>query len=225
MRIRSIVACAVAAVAAPAVLAAPAEGIIDGSFTESAPWSARLYQDGSDGYCTATVLSAEWILTARHCIGGEHRWGFRIGDIEHARGEYVDAAPGGVTVHEQADLALVRLSRPVEAETVTLGTAADVAAGDTVTIHGWGRTEQDRQSPRLKNARLRVTDTAATDAYGGRAIDATRIDGVCAMGDSGGPMFAANGRQVGVLSTGGAATCQYTHLGAFHDWIDSVTGG
>ncbi|RZQ59682.1 S1 family peptidase [Amycolatopsis suaedae] len=214
----------VTALAAVAALATPAHAIVDGEFTESAPWSARLYQDGSDGYCTATVVGPQWILTARHCIGGEHRWGFRIGDVEHAKGEYVDAADNGVTLHRDADLALVRLAKPVAAPAVSLGGLDDVATGDTVTIHGWGDTGGGKQSPLLKNARLEVTDVAATDAYGGRAVNGNRINGVCGSGDSGGPMFNAAGVQVGVLSTGNATSCQYTHVGAYRDWIASVTG-
>ncbi|CAM04513.1 hydrolase [Saccharopolyspora erythraea NRRL 2338] len=127
-------------------------------------------------------------------------------------------------IHDGADLALLRLSRPVQAEAVRLGTLDDVAEGDEVTIHGWGQTEQEEQSPLLKNAKLRVDDIAARDAYGGTAVDGTGINGVCAVGDSGGPMFAENGTQVGVLSTGTGKTCQYTHVGAFRDWIRSVAG-
>ncbi|QUH06344.1 trypsin-like serine protease [Saccharopolyspora erythraea] len=203
---------------------ASAPMIVDGEFTESAPWAARLYQDGKDGHCTASVISPEWILTARHCIQDQHQWGFRIGDVEHAKGQYVDVAAGGVRLHDAADLALLQLSSPVQAETVRLGTLDDVAEGDEVTIHGWGQTEQEEQSPLLKNAKLRVTDVAAKDAYGGKAVDGTAINGVCGVGDSGGPMFAGNGTQVGVLSTGTDKTCQYTHVGAFRDWIRSVAG-
>ncbi|MGA6161171.1 S1 family peptidase [Amycolatopsis magusensis] len=204
-------------------LSAPAQAIIDGEFTASAPWSARLYQDGADGYCTATVIAPEWILTARHCIGGNHQWGFRVGNVEHAQGAYVDAAPDGVTLHENADLALVKLAEAVQAPPVSLGDLGSVADGDTVTIHGWGDTGGGQQSPRLKNAHLEVTDVHATDAYGGRAINGDRINGVCGSGDSGGPMFNAAGVQVGVLSTGNSTSCQYTHVGAYRDWISSVT--
>ncbi|WP_113691840.1 S1 family peptidase [Amycolatopsis albispora] len=205
-------------------LSTPAQAIVDGEFTASAPWSARLYQDGADGYCTATVLGPEWILTARHCIGGNHQWGFRVGNVEHAKGTYVDAAPNGVTLHENADLALVKLAEPVQAPAVSLGDLDAVAEGDTVTIHGWGDTGSGQQSPRLKNAQLKVTDVAAADAYDGRAINGERVNGVCGSGDSGGPMFTADGVQVGVLSTGNSTSCQYTHVGAYRDWISSVTG-
>ncbi|AXB48362.1 hydrolase [Amycolatopsis albispora] len=129
-----------------------------------------------------------------------------------------------MTLHENADLALVKLAEPVQAPAVSLGDLDAVAEGDTVTIHGWGDTGSGQQSPRLKNAQLKVTDVAAADAYDGRAINGERVNGVCGSGDSGGPMFTADGVQVGVLSTGNSTSCQYTHVGAYRDWISSVTG-
>ncbi|MBP2478679.1 secreted trypsin-like serine protease [Crossiella equi] len=232
MRARSLLAAVLTGAAALAGLATPAAAdsaealIVKGEFTASAPWSARLYQDGKDGYCTATVIADSWIITARHCIGGDHQWGFRIGDVEHAKGTYVDVVPGGITIHPNADLALAKLAKPVpaSAQRVRLGTLADVAVNQTVTIHGWGQTEAGTQSPRLKNAKLKVTNLSARDAYDGRAVNGAQINGVCGSGDSGGPMFAPNGTQVGVLSTGDGRSCQYTHVGAYREWIKSIAG-
>ncbi|WP_217146886.1 trypsin-like serine protease, partial [Streptomyces sp. AC627_RSS907] len=40
--------------------------IIGGGYAQSGPWAARLFSNGRQT-CTATIISANWILTAKHC--------------------------------------------------------------------------------------------------------------------------------------------------------------
>jgi hypothetical protein len=63
-----------------------------------------------------------------------------------------------------------------------------------------------------------------TDAYGGRAIRSTAVNGNAWKGDSGGPQY-YNGLQVGVASTAdGQATQNYGSVAANRSWIRSVSG-
>ena len=90
------------------------------------------------------------------------------------------------------------------------------AVGQTVQLYGWGATctnqpEINCQSRYLKYANTRVTSVNGRDYRGGIAISVSRIDGIAAGGDSGGPMFATSpvdGRryQVGVASTSDRST-------------------
>jgi secreted trypsin-like serine protease len=71
---------------------------------------------------------------------------------------------------------------------------------------------------------VRVTSVSCSDYAGGTAVCASRVNGITAGGDSGGPMF-ASGRQVGVASTSDRATrTAYTNITRYRSWISSVAG-
>ncbi|MDQ3405477.1 MAG: trypsin-like serine protease [Actinomycetota bacterium] len=224
----AMVSVAPAATAAPVVPESDPDfstQIIDGRFATSGPWAARLFKNGQQN-CSATIIAPQYILTARHCVGGT--LSFRIGSLDQTSG---GTMANGVqtTIHPSADLAIVRLDRSVQATYAPLGTTADVAVNQTVQVYGWGATctnqpEINCQSRYLKYANVRVTSTNARDYIGGVAVQATRIDGITAGGDSGGPMF-GNGRQVGVASTSDRVrVTNYTHVGQYRTWIRGIAG-
>lgn len=222
---------------APAATAAPPPEpdpvvqpmIIDGGFATNAPWAARMFVNGQQR-CSATIIAPQFILSARHCVdrsASAHT--FRIGSLDQFNGGTV-ARGTAVTRHPGvADLAIIRLDRSVSATYSPLGTSSNVAVGQTVQIYGWGATctnqpEINCQSQRLKFANVRVRSVNSRDAFGGIAIQATRIDGIAAGGDSGGPMF-GSGRQVGVASTSNRSTVtNYTNITQYRSWIRSVAG-
>ena len=43
--------------------------IIGGSTVSSAPWAAAVFSNGSFT-CSGTIIAPQWVLTARHCLGG-----------------------------------------------------------------------------------------------------------------------------------------------------------
>ncbi|KAA5829575.1 trypsin-like serine protease [Saccharopolyspora hirsuta] len=229
------------AVLAAAAFTAPAQAaetqasdvqpyIIDGREVDSAPWAARLFTNGQET-CTATIIAPEWILTAQHCVegAGDGALSFNIGNVDQTQGEKATAKPGGVVIHDTADLALVNIDHAVQTEYSPLGSVGDVQVGQTVQTYGWGATCTDRpeiqcQSQILKVADVNVTDIACSDYRGGTAVCASRGDGIPAGGDSGGPMFAGN-VQVGVASTSDRqSTTAYTNITEYRDWIQSVAG-
>jgi secreted trypsin-like serine protease len=223
---------AVAAFAAPAQAETPPSNvspdIIDGREVDSAPWAARLFVDGRET-CTATIIAPKWVLTAEHCVDGAGDVSFNIGDVDQTQGEEAHAKPGGIHIHDTADLALVNIDHPVWTKYSRLGSVGDVRVGQTVQTYGWGATctgrpEIECQSQILKVADVNVTDIACSDYRGGTAVCASRGDGIPAGGDSGGPMFARN-VQVGVASTSDRqTTTAYTNITVYRDWIWSLAG-
>jgi len=220
--------------AAPQATAAPPEPgggatpmIIGGGNAANAPWAARLFVNGQQN-CTATIIAAQYILTAKHCVSSSGSYSFRIGSLDQTSGGTV-ANGVAITRHSRADIAIVRLDRSVSATYSPLGTASDVYVDQTVQVYGWGATctgqpEINCQSRYLKYADVRVRQVNCRDYTGGVAICARRINGITAGGDSGGPMF-ASGRQVGVASTSDRANnTAYTNITSYRSWISSVAG-
>lgn len=201
--------------------------IIGGSYASNFPYAARLFVNGREN-CSATKIAPTWILTAEHCVSRSGTYTFRAGSLDQTSGGQLVTGTQ-IIKHSSADLALVRVSTSMSAPFSPLGNP--VAVGQTVQLYGWGATctnqpEINCQSRYLKVANTRVTSTNGRDYRGGQAISVTRVDGIAAGGDSGGPMF-ADGRQVGVASTSDRATrSNYTSLNntSYRNWIRQHTG-
>lgn len=212
----------VGVMAAPAVASAAPAGpdpIIGGGTVASAPWAAAVFSNGSFT-CSGSVIAANWVLTAQHCVNGT--MSVRIGSVNRTSGGVTRSV---TATYSRYDLALLRLSSPVTSSTVTLSSSYP-PVNSTNTIFGWGMTCYSgcSASTVLKTASVRVTSTNVTDAYGGRALRSTRINGNAWRGDSGGPQF-YNGAQVGVASTADGVNIQNYGSVAFNRaWITSVAG-
>lgn len=234
-----------AVAASPAMAASPAPTapnvhaqdvtpkIIDGHEVDSAPWAARLFVNGQQT-CTATIIAPEWILTAQHCVADAadgNGLSFNIGDVDQTKGQHANAVPGEVHIHDTADFALVKIDHAVQTSYAPLADPGSVNTGDTVQTYGWGATCTDQpeincQSQRLKVADVTVTGVngSCTDYRGGKAICATRGDGIPAGGDSGGPMFTGD-KQTGVASTSDRqSNTAYVNVSEYRDWIKQVAG-
>ncbi|MEV6492093.1 trypsin-like serine protease [Actinoplanes sp. NPDC051633] len=226
MRLRIVVASLSLALTGALVLsaaatAAPAgpDRIIGGSLVSSAPWAAAVFANGSFT-CSGTIISANYVLTARHCVNGT--MSVRVGSVYRSSGGVTRSVTSSST---RSDLALLRLSSPVSTTYVTLSSAYP-PVNSTNSIYGWGMTCNTGcgASTQLKTASVRVTTTNARDAYGGRAIGSTAINGNAWRGDSGGPQF-YNGSQVGVASTADGVSRQYYGSVAYNrTWITQVAG-
>jgi secreted trypsin-like serine protease len=225
VRIRIVVAslatALTGAVAVPAAAFA-AEGpdlIIGGGTVASAPWAAAVFSNGSFT-CSGTIISASYVLTARHCITGT--MSVRIGSVNRGSGGVTRSVTSTTT---QNDLALMRLSSTVSTTYMPLSSSYP-PVNSTNSIYGWGQTCYSGCSAAttLKTATVRVTSTSVTDAYGGRALASTAISGNAWRGDSGGPQV-YNGAQVGVASTADGQSRQYYGSVAYNrTWISSVAG-
>ncbi len=227
MRIRIVVASLAAAVtgavaipaAATAAATAPSADIIGGTTVSSAPWAAAVLSNGSFT-CSGTIISADYVLTARHCMSGT--MSVRVGSVNRTSGGVTRTVTSTST---RNDLALMRLSSAVSTTYMPLSSSYP-PVGSTNSIYGWGMTCYSgcSASTVLKTATVQVTSTNQTDAYGGRAIGSTRINGNAWRGDSGGPQV-YNGAQVGVASTADGTSRQYYGSVAYNRaWITSVAG-
>jgi secreted trypsin-like serine protease len=222
IRLLAAVAGAVTAVLAPTAAHADepvTPSIIGGGTVASAPWAAAIFSNGSFT-CSGTIISANYVLTARHCVSGT--MSVRVGSVTYASGGVTRTVAASSTRY---DLALLRLSSSVSTTYMPLSSAYP-PVGATNNIYGWGMTCYSgcSASPTLKTATVRVTSTSATDYYGGRAIASTRINGNAWRGDSGGPQV-YNGAQVGVASTADGTANQYYGSVAYNRaWITSTAG-
>ncbi|MFI5495328.1 S1 family peptidase [Actinoplanes sp. NPDC051859] len=218
----SLAAALTGALAVPAVANAADDGpqhIIGGSTVSSAPWAAAVFSDG-EFMCSGTIIAAEYVLTAKHCIEGE--MSVRVGSTNRTSGGVTRSVTATSTRY---DLAIMRLSSPITTSYAKLSSSYP-PVGSTNSVYGWGRTcyEGCDGSVTLKTATVRVTTTNQTDAYGGRAIGSTGISGAAWRGDSGGPQF-YNGAQVGVASTADGVSRQYYGSVAYNrPWIRSIAG-
>jgi len=226
--VRIRIAVASLATALTGVLAAPVaaqaaddgpQQIIGGSTVSSAPWAAAVLSNGSFT-CSGTIISADYVLTARHCISGT--MSVRVGSVNRTSGGVTRTVASTTTRY---DLALMRLSSSVSTSYMPLA-SANPPVNATNSIYGWGMTCYSgcSASTTLKTASVRVTSTNQTDAYGGQAIGSTAVNGNAWRGDSGGPQV-YNGAQVGVASTADGTSRQYYGSVAYNrSWIRSVAG-
>jgi secreted trypsin-like serine protease len=221
IRLLAAVAGAITALVAPAAAHADepvTPYIIGGGTVSSAPWAAAVFSNGSFT-CSGTIISANYVLTARHCVSGT--MSVRVGSVNRTSGGVTRT----VSSSSRYDLALLRLSSSVSTSYMPLSSAYP-PVGSTNSIYGWGMTCYSgcSASTVLKTATVSVTSTNQTDAYGGRAIGSTRVNGNAWRGDSGGPQV-YNGAQVGVASTADGQSRQYYGSVAYNRaWITSVAG-
>lgn len=233
MLITALLALAVVGFSGPAV-AAP-QPIVDGEFPDDADGLAAVLLDG-DYQCTGSIVSNYWVLTAKHCLydGGSRvansRLSVRVKSIYwQSGGGVVNIATSRVRTSH--DIAMLKLDRSANAESVRLPTAT-TTVGATTYAFGWGRTCSFSiciPSPRIKRATQSVVSINGIDLYGGRAVRTTGLNGNVCFGDSGGPLFKlVDGRryQVGVLSSGdgscGTTAVSWATVPDSRDWIQYV---
>jgi uncharacterized protein (TIGR03382 family) len=187
----------------------------DGGDPETRPRSAAIvngqpetgfpavgYLEMGSGFCTASLIGRCTALTAKHCVTGSSSLDAFTVEVP-GLGEQ-RAFVASVDPHPSADLALVKLARPiVGVEPVALASpASGPSMLEAVTLVGYGETSDGLGDYGLK----RSTDTKIALLVANQItfITAGVWGGLC-HGDSGGPSFVQRGSgqvQVGVHSWG-----------------------
>lgn len=214
--------------------------------TEEYSWMTALLDESGKQFCGGSLISADYVLTAAHCVEGSDpaQVKLRIGSADRTQGGE-EAQAGEITIHPEYngthDIALIKLEAPAQSAPIKLGTAAEV--GTESRILGWGQTTPqpggDGGSDQLQELDTTIVDPA--ECQGGQIDAETELctkgkeegSGAC-YGDSGGPEIAKEGEEwvlIGDTSrSGGSQDCAvepaiYTSTVAHADWINEVTGG
>nr|AEI58590.1 serine protease [Eupolyphaga sinensis] len=223
--------------------------IVGGSTTtiQNFPYQVSLQYGGSH-ICGGSIISANYVLTAAHCIIGsasQHR--IRVGStFSNSGGTIYNAAQ--VIRHASYnsrtldyDIGLVRTSSGIVGGSGVASIAlqtANIAAGTSAVVSGWGTTsEGGSASTTLRQVAVPiVADAACNSAYASYGGITARM--ICAgftaggrdacQGDSGGPLV-AGGRLVGVVSWGvGCARPNfpgvYAKVSNLRSWVQSNFG-
>ncbi|WP_018685119.1 S1 family peptidase [Actinokineospora enzanensis] len=256
MKVRSLLLGFVAAVAtvvsAPAVADAAADGgpvmspaIVGGSpASQTYSFMASLQSTSGGHFCGGSLIKANWIVTAAHCVQGRSAASIqvRVGTTNRTSGGTL-ARVSRVIVHPSYrtsyDIALLQLSSSVTQAPVAIA-ASSGATGQASRIIGWGQTcpaaggcgapvqLQQLDTSVVADSRcggISGSIEICTNNPGGRA-------GAC-YGDSGGPQVISAGggwQLTGATSrSGGGSQCAqapsiYTDVVAHRSWIQGYTG-
>lgn len=240
--------------------------IVGGTNTTIAanPWQVSLQSSSGSHFCGGSVLNANWILTAQHCVnsngtiskpgrvaaGSTTRSGMSTSGQIRTVAEVV-VYPGYVDANYGKDVALLRLSSPLDlsgsnVKAIGLVTAADAASGVTnagvvARVTGWGTLTSGGSTlpDTLQTVDVNlITNSSAQSSYPDETIGADQLGAAApgkdsCQGDSGGPLTVLKGSTrvlAGVVSWGyGCADSRYPGMYArvseFESWITSKISG
>lgn len=194
--------------------------------------------------CTASIVAADLVLTAAHCVEGGSLSEMRI-VFSRSAGAQVTARVVKAVVPsrwravredepDQGDIALVRFAGRLPAgyrAANLLADATGLRAGQAVTLAGYGITQTH---PHTGSGRLRRVQVAIAEPNFGRTeilFDQRAGRGAC-HGDSGGPAFVERDGQLWLLGLTNrgyhdpADTCRqyavYTKVSAYRKWLSAA---
>lgn len=169
-------------------------------------WQAVGRLDTGTGFCTATLIAADLVLTAAHCLFDDSNNLMPLAPMRFNAGlnegrsvahralrravVHPEYRPGGDAVEStRADLALLELDRAIPSGTVNPIPARGAAeVGETVQLVSYGRGRREHAS---------LEDGCSVEAaQRGMQILSCHVD----PGSSGSPVFQHNGGRLGIVS-------------------------
>ena len=196
---------------------------------------------GEAGFCSALVLNSRTVLTAAHCLRPVRDMAVAYRDASGApvvipveatlaHPQYrLDAIRARV---ESIDVALVRTARPLDDRFVgaRLSSGQGPSVGDPVILTGFGATREGdwKSSGALRAVTLAVREPASPVLVWAADPDG-RPAGACS-GDSGAPIWSANGETAVAIATwaqgpngrGCGGLTQGPRLAPLKPWIDAA---
>lgn len=211
---------------------------------------AVLTEDG--GLCSGTLLGADLVLTAGHCIGGRP-YEVIVGSVDLARPDgdrrAVKWSKAYPNWENRYDVGVVMLENPVAtkqraiAERCTSGKRDRLQAGTRLQVVGFGLTTKTAtdNNTRLNAATIEVVDGLCSrdeackeDIAPGGELTAGGHGADACFGDSGGPLYISTSHGpalLGVVSRGLASWAEpcgeggvFVRVERVATWIEEVTG-
>jgi secreted trypsin-like serine protease len=192
--------------------------IVGGTTTtvEANPWQIALTDSTGFLFCGGSIVNANWVITAQHCVfGGDSNMRVVAGitnQNQQSSGQIrainaVATFPGYTDAEFGKDVALVHLATPLTlggatAQAIPLITAAEATAGATdvgvvARVTGWGTTTEGASTTptQLRTVDVPIVSNAVASTEYGETISADQLPaGLVAggkdscQGDSGGPL-------------------------------------
>jgi len=238
-----------ASIAAPTTASAapPAGGgmvqpdIVGGVPAPAYSFMASMQTAGGNHRCGASVVHANWAVTARHCVSGisPAALTLRVGSNNRTAGGVIVSVTNLYT-HPTADLAMMRIGTVPAAFLPVRIAATSGPLGTRTRIMGWGQTCPNPGCGGAPIALQQLDTSIVADGLCAGIAAASEIctnnpggtRGAC-YGDSGGPEIKSiNGawELIGATSrSGGGAVCAvapsiYVDVPFFRPWIQGITG-
>ena len=205
--------------------------------------SLAIFQHGN-----GTLIHPNWVITAEHVTVGVYEGSMVNIDNQEYEVEKVLVYPqeGSHDVYEKKDIALVKLKEPVTKVSPVKLSNKNPKEGTEIHIAGSGRTgnglsarlEADRKIRGATNIIDSISELFITfDFDHPKAKGVTELEGISALGDSGGPAYIKVNNElilVGVSSfsfhdqipEGNYGTIDYyVNVASFSEWIETILQG
>jgi secreted trypsin-like serine protease len=212
-----------------------------GNATQTYSFMASLQSTSGSHFCGGSLIKANWIVSAKHCLSGRSASSVRarIGTTNRTSGGTV-ATGAQIVLHPSYDIALLRLSTSVTQAPIAVASTSG-AVGTATRIIGWGQTCAPSGGCGAPTTLQEldtsiVSDTRCSGIYAAAEICTNNPGGnkgAC-YGDSGGPQVKSVGgawQLIGATSRAGnsSSTCAtgpsiYEDVPAFRSWISGYAG-
>ncbi|ATE56780.1 S1 family peptidase [Actinosynnema pretiosum] len=213
-----------------------------------APWAVYLASSSGSQFCGGTLVKANKVVTAAHCVAGRSASSTRVvigrEDKQSTAGTVATVSsiwshPSYRTATSGYDVAVLTLGTSVSGTYLPLATPSDTAlyaAGTNAVAYGWGATCSGCSTSRyLLKVTVPVTsDATCKTAYSQYSNTSMVCAGVPAggkdtcQGDSGGPLV-AGGKLIGATSWGNGCALPnypgvYARVAAYYSVLSAQIG-